>query len=273
MGGTRALRAASLARIMPPMLPDDAYRSARMAAGYAFSRPPVHAHIVRRIREDLRLEAPVGRALDVGCGAGLSTAALVPLARLVVGLEPVPTMLEHRRAVAPEAAFVVGRAEQLPFGARAFDLVTAAGSLNYVDLSLFLSDLARVLSPRGAMVIYDFSAGRRLRGDRRLDEWYEAFERRHPPKPGYDMDVTALDYVSHGLRLSSFEAFEVAVPMTLDVYVRYAMSETGVELAIAAGVPEVEIKTWCESTLAGILDGVPRDVLFDAYVAYVRRTE
>jgi hypothetical protein len=46
-----------------------------MAAGYAFSRPAVQPHIISRIREDLRLEGPVGRALDIGCGAGLSTAA------------------------------------------------------------------------------------------------------------------------------------------------------------------------------------------------------
>ena len=48
------------------------------------------------------------------------------------------------------------------------------------------------------------------------------------------------------------------------------MSETGVELAVARGVPEAEIRTWCESTLAGVLGEEPRDVLFDAYVAYVR---
>jgi len=248
---------------------DNVYKSQRMAAGYAFSRPPVHPHIIRRICEDLRLGAPVGRALDVGCGAGLSTAVLEPVARVVVGLESVPGMLTHRRAIAPQASFVAAVAERLPFAAGSFDIVTAAGSLNYVDLALFLPDLARVLTPRGVMVIYDFSAGRRLRGDSRLDEWYGVFECRYPPKPGYDMDVTALDYASHGLKLNAFEAFEIAVPMTFDSYVLYAMSESGVELAVAGGVPEAEIRAWCESTLAGILDDIPRDVLFGAYVAYV----
>jgi SAM-dependent methyltransferase len=80
------------------------YDSPRMAAGYAFDRPPVHQHVVRAIGEHLRLTHRVTRALDIGCGAGLSTAALEPLARFVVGLEPVPTMLIHRRTVAPRAA-------------------------------------------------------------------------------------------------------------------------------------------------------------------------
>jgi len=48
------------------------------------------------------------------------------------------------------------------------------------------------------------------------------------------------------------------------------MSETGVELALARGVPEAEIRNWCESTLASVLGDESRDVLFNAYVAYVR---
>jgi SAM-dependent methyltransferase len=256
---------------MPVMSAGDVYESARMAAGYAFNRPPVHPRIIERIREGLRIASPVARALDIGCGAGRSTSALEPVARHVVGLEPVRGMLAHWHEVAPHASFVVGRAEQLPFAARSFDIVTAAGALNYVDLEVFLADLARVLSAGGVMIIYDFSAGRRLRGSGDLDAWYAEFERRYPPKPGYDMDVRTLAYEGTGLRLDAMETFEVAVPMTIGEYVSYAMSETGVELAVARGVPEAEIRDWCEATLAGVLGDEPRDVLFDAYVAYVRR--
>jgi len=249
----------------------DVYGSVRMATGYAFSRPRVHPQIVRRIREDLALGQPVARALDIGCGAGLSAAALEPLARSVVGLEPVPTMLVHWREVAPRGSFVAARAEHLPFASGSFDIVTAAGSLNYVNLALFLPDLARVLTARGVMIVYDFSAGRRLRDDDRLDLWYAAFERRYPPKPGYEMDVRTLAYGAAGLQLESYAAFEVAVPMTLQSYLAYVMSETGVELAVRRGAPETGIEAWCGSTLAGLLDDEPRDVLFDAYVAYVMR--
>jgi hypothetical protein len=49
------------------------------------------------------------------------------------------------------------------------------------------------------------------------------------------------------------------------------MSETGVEMAISRGVAEREIRDWCKSTLREVLDDAPTDVLFDAYVAYVRR--
>jgi SAM-dependent methyltransferase len=253
------------------MAANNVYDSLRMATGYAFDRPPVHQHVIRVIGERLRLNRRDTRALDVGCGAGLSTAALEPLAHSAVGVEPVPNMLRHARAVAPHAAFVVGQAERLPFQAGTFDLVTAAGSLNYVDLALFLPDVARVLVPGGVLAIYDFSAGRRLCDSAALDTWYATFECRYPPKPGYDLDVRGLAYAPSGLRLDAYEEFEVAVPMTLGSYLPYAMSETGVEMAIARGVADTAIRNWCESTLGGVLDDTPTDVIFDAYVAYVRR--
>jgi SAM-dependent methyltransferase len=99
------------------------YDSERLAAAYASDRPPIHEQILRTVR----LTRQADRALDVGCGAGLSTAVLAPLARQVTGLEPIPTMLRHRRTVAPRARFVIGEAERLPFAAGSFDLVAAQG--------------------------------------------------------------------------------------------------------------------------------------------------
>jgi SAM-dependent methyltransferase len=214
-----------------------------------------------------------GRALDVGCGAGLSTAALGSLAQSVVGLEPVRAMLTHSGAVAPHALFLVGTAERLPFSSGAFDLVAAGGSLNYVDLDLFLPEAARVLAPRGMLIIYDFSEGRRVRGSRRLDEWFAAFARRYPPPPGYDLDVRGLPYGRSGLRLNAYAELEIDVPMTLGTYLPYVLSETGVESAISRGTPEAEIRAWCQSTLADAFGDGHRDVQFAAYLACVSRDE
>jgi SAM-dependent methyltransferase len=247
------------------------YDSPRLAAKYATDRPPVHPHIIRAMGAHLRRPVRAGRALDIGCGAGLSTAALEPLAEMAVGLEPVRVMLAHRRAVAPRARFVVGRAEALPFAAGTFDLLTAAGSLNYADLGLFLPEAARVLAPDGVLAIYDFSAGRRLRGSARLEAWFAAFEARYPSPPDYDLDVRGLGYAAAGLRLETVETLEVAVPMDLAGYVAYALGETNVEAAIRRGVPETEVRAWCLQTLAPVFGAAPLEVLFDAYVAYVTR--
>lgn len=247
------------------------YDSPRLAAGYAYDRPAIHGRIIEAAREHLHITNRLGRALDIGCGAGLSTAALKSLAETVVGLEPVQAMLTHSRVVAPDALFLVGRAERLPFSAGAFDLIAAAGALNYVDVDLFLPDAVRVLAPGGALIIYDFSAGRHAREGHQLDEWFATFARRYPSPPGYELDVKGLGYRRFGLRLEAYAEFEIAVPMTLRTYLPYVLSETRVESAISRGVPEMEIRAWCQSTLANVFGDTSRDVLFAAYVAYVSR--
>jgi ubiquinone/menaquinone biosynthesis C-methylase UbiE len=241
-----------------------------MAEGYAFRRPPVHREIMRAIVGRLPAGGDI-RALDIGCGAGLSTSALAPVASTLVGLEPVAAMLAHSAVVAPGARFVIGRAERLPFGDATFDLVAAAGSLNYVSLDLFLPEAARVLGRDGALLVYDYSAARRLLDDRRLDEWFASFERRWPFPRGYEMDVRTIDLRAAGLMLRSYDVLEVTVPMTAAAYLDYVMSETNVEVAVSGGADEREVWRWCESPLREVFGDGAREVLFDAYAAIISR--
>ena len=165
------------------------YDSERLAAAYARDRPPIHERILRAAR----LGRQADLALDIGCGAGLSTAALAPLAKRAIGLEPVSTMLTHRRTVARDASFVIGRAECLPFAAESFDLVAAAGSMNYTDLPAALAEIGRVLTRDGTFLLYDFSTGRRSVGGDELADWFDSFERRFPWPPGWTpLDVREL---------------------------------------------------------------------------------
>ncbi|TDE55823.1 SAM-dependent methyltransferase [Nonomuraea mesophila] len=236
------------------------YDSERLAASYAFDRPPVH----QRILESARLERPLRRALDVGCGAGVSTAALAPLAHQVIGLEPVPAMLAHRRSVAPSARFVIGAAERLPFAAESFDLVAAAGSLNYTDLAAALAEVARVLTPDGICLVYDFSKGRSaLTGDA-LAAWFESFEQRFPSPPGWrPTAVHDAPLAGTGLSLLDHTDLDIPVPMTLDDYLRYVLGEVGVDSAIARGNDSAErAREWCRRTLAEVFKDGEVTVVF-----------
>ena len=51
------------------------------------------------------------------------------------------------------------------------DLMTAAGSLNYVDLEKFFAEASRVLTPEGKLVVYDVSPA--------ANEWFDAFMSRY----------------------------------------------------------------------------------------------
>jgi SAM-dependent methyltransferase len=246
----------------------DLYDTDRLATGYAFARPPVHRHIIARLATaEVLAGRVVRRALDVGCGAGLSTAALAQVARLVVGIDPARAMLAYHEDVAPGASFVVGRGEQLPFAGAAFDLVTAAGALNYTDRTQALAEIGRVLAPEGVLAIYDFSTGRTSPDTPGLDRWFAAFERRYPYPPGYAMDVRVLDFAAAGLRLANVEPFEIALPFSRRAYTAYVLSEANVALAIRSGVSDAEVSAWCAASLDPVFTASAVQVLFSGYTA------
>lgn len=253
----------------------DLFDSPEMAAGYASARPAVHPLIIELIRAHLRLAEPVEAALDVGCGAGLSTRALQAIARHCVGIDPSEAMIGCSRAGVPGAQFLVGRAEAMPVPSQSVDLITAAGSLNFADLDLFFPEAARVLRPGGVLIIYDFSEGRSFRGSPSLDEWYAEFWRRYPPPPDYGRDINeaTLRHCSGGLGLDHYEDFEVGLELSPEFYLKYIMTETNVAHAVRSGTSKEIIRAWCEETLRPVFGGRAREVLFRGYVAYLSRFE
>jgi ubiquinone/menaquinone biosynthesis C-methylase UbiE len=243
---------------------------AHLAAGYANARPPVHAHIIDRLRARLPIAVPVRRALDVGCGAGSSTAALSGIARWLMGIDPSPAMLKWAARAAAEAHFVVAAAEALPVRKQSIDLLTAAGSLNWVDLSRFFPEATRALAPRGALAIYDFAAGRAFRDDEGLSHWYNEFERRYPSPACQEIDPASLDLESYGLALLDQQAFAVSLVLDPAFYLSYVMTETNVGDAVRRGTARDEIREWCQRTLAPVFFK-PREVVFKGYLALATR--
>jgi ubiquinone/menaquinone biosynthesis C-methylase UbiE len=113
-----------------------------------------------RLAEEVRYFAePCGdeRALDVGTGAGALAFALAPLVREVVGLDPVPELLELARARAlPNTEFVEGDGTALPFPDASFDLAGTHRTLHHVaEPERLVAELARVTRPGGRVLVVD----------------------------------------------------------------------------------------------------------------------
>jgi SAM-dependent methyltransferase len=246
------------------------FASPTLAAGYARSRPPVHPRVIERVRKHLGVSERLGCAVDIGCGAGLSTRPLSNLAQTAVGIEPLEPMLGWTREVAPDSCFLVGKAEQLPLRDASADLMTAAGSLNYADLDRFFPEARRVLGRTGKLAVYDFSQGKRMVGNPALEEWFQAFMQRYPPPPfsGRPLAPDSLAALAQGFRPIGSDFYQETLVLDHAFYVDYAMTETNVAAAVKSGVDEESIRQWCRQTLAPVFAGQPRQVTFTGYIAY-----
>ena len=131
-------------------------RFARTADRVAARQDARAARLAEQVRDFVR---PAGdeRALDVGTGAGALAFALAPLVREVVGLDPVPELLELARARArPNTEFVEGDGTALPFPDASFDLAGTHRTLHHVaQPECMVAELARVTRPGGRVLVVD----------------------------------------------------------------------------------------------------------------------
>ncbi len=120
--------------------------------------------VVAQRNKVLALLAPRAgeRALDIGCGPGLTTEALaraVGAAGSVRGLDIAPPMLaiaRRRCAQLPNVAFEQADVTQLPYADGSFDVALASQVYEYVeDIDGALRELARVIRPGGRALLVD----------------------------------------------------------------------------------------------------------------------
>jgi SAM-dependent methyltransferase len=113
------------------------------------------------------LDAPARlRWLDVGCGTGALTAAVLAEAKPaeVVGVDPSEGFVAsvRDRLGGSSVRFEVGDARSLPFPAARFDIVVSGLVLNFVpEPAHAAAELARVAAPGGIVAVYvwDYADG------------------------------------------------------------------------------------------------------------------
>lgn len=115
------------------------------------SKNPVLAHILAEI-------GGARRVLDVGCGSGALVRALVRRGCEAVGLDPQAERIAEAREKVPEARFVEGSGDALPFDDASFEAVVFLNALHHVPvdgMDRALAEAERCLAPDGKLVVVE----------------------------------------------------------------------------------------------------------------------
>jgi len=132
----------------------------------------LESQLVLRLVSDVRGR----RVLDVGCGDGEFALELTRRGAVVTGIDASAAMIDaaKKRAAHHNAdiVFQVATAEQLPFAAEQFDVVTAITILCFIDdAGPVFREIARVLRPGGSVVIGELGKWSTWAAARRVRAW------------------------------------------------------------------------------------------------------
>lgn len=249
------------------------FDSAAAAARYAISRPGGHDALLSLLPRHLAEGLPVERALDVGCGTGNSSVALLPFARTVTGIDPSSFMLAQARR-APGVTYRKGHAEALPFGSAEFDLVTVASAYHWFDQDAFLAEAARVLRPEGWLLLYKAGSTGCMPEAPAFGRWWETVFRQRYPKVARNQDpLDAARAADFGFGEVAHHAGERRVEVELDEHVGNLLTHSSVIRGLAArGESVPEVRGWLRNELARFFPGGSAVITFRDWLHLWRRS-
>ena len=242
------------------------------AERYANGRPFFHRLVTEKIRTVCCESGRINHALDVGCGTGQSTLALLEVGDEIIGMDNSAEMLSHAIRHA-QVCYVKGQAEQMPFGDAAFGLMTVALAFHWFDRRQFMSEARRVLRPGGWLVIYTDGFCGRMIGNDNFQTWNrEHYLVRYPTPPRNNQPLTDADALEYGFIPSGSDQFAHEVEFTPDQLVNYLLTQTNVISAVEMGREELQsVAHWLLNSIQPLFTGMAESFPFWCQIQFLKR--
>jgi SAM-dependent methyltransferase len=207
---------------------------------YARNRPYFHPLVITRAKKAMGIRTAVPLALDVACGTGQSTTALLAIAERVIGMDISFNMLANARRD-PRVRTIQALAESIPMPDRSLPLLSTALAFHWFDRDQFLGEAWRVLSDEGLLLIYTNGFTGLMRDNPAFQPWsHEVYPRRFPVPPRDSRPFTEEEAARAGFSFIAEERFENDVRFTPEELVAYLCTQTNVAAAIRLGRESIE---------------------------------
>jgi len=216
---------------------DDA--SERYVAGRAFFHPLA----VARLKSALGLST-LSDGLDVGCGTGLSTVAILAMVRNVIGIDPSRAMIS-RATQHENVSYQQGTAEQLAFEDGSFDIVSMCQVFHWIEPDLALPEISRVLRAAGYLVVYDNYFLGRSTDEGGFEDWFRQIFLERFPTPGRGPPTAGQDDLARfGFQPVYEDSSLNEISFTQPQLVNYFLSMSNVIARTAGSASVREARSW-----------------------------
>lgn len=252
------------------------YFNPRTAAErYSKGRPDFHGNTIKHIKDYLLLDKKVENALDVACGTGLSTKALLEIAANVYGTDTSQEMLNF--AAEPDKIhYSLARAEQQPFPGNTFDLITVSSGVHWFDIDRFVAEANRLLKSKSWLVLYENYFISKMAGNDNFTSWYpEVYLKKFPSPPRHsDYPWTNESLIQKGFNFVNAEQFTNPITFNKNQLVLYFTTQSNIIAAVEAKSTTYEqAENWLLRELSPFFnkDDTTQTVYFGNWIKYIQR--
>ena len=231
--------------------------STRDSAGrYAVGRPDFHSNTINRISEFLNIKVKLDKVLDIACGTGLSSKALLPIANNVYGTDVSQEML-NVALEKDKINYGVATAEQQPFGNDEFDLITVSSGVHWFNVDAFLVEANRLLKPKGWLVIYENFFSGDMPDNTEFKVWVsEVYLQKFPSPPrnkNYDWTTNNLEPKNFSIYVP--ENFNNAVSFNKQQLINYFTTQSNVIAAVNINnYNYIDVEKWLDNQLSAFFE-------------------
>lgn len=221
------------------------------AERYAAGRPDFHTISISKIHSRLQPEKKLEKALDIACGTGLSSKALLAIAEEVFGTDTSQAMLDQA-AEKKRIHYILAKAEEQPFENETFDLITVCSAVHWFNIDSFLKEANRLLKSGAPLVLYDNFFSGSMSGNDAFVNWYTGvYQEKFPPPARNDQyDWSEKNLLSKNFDIENEVHFTNAVLFTLNELVLYLTTQSNVTAQISSGkITYAETEEWLRKNL------------------------
>jgi len=245
------------------------------AERYSKGRPDFHSNTIARIKNYLHLDTKLHDALDIACGTGLSTKALLEIATNVYGTDTSQEMLNF--APQPDKIhYSIAAAEQQPFTDHSFDLITVSSGVHWFDIDKFLMEANRLLKSKSWLVLYENHFIAEMIGHDNFTNWFpDVYLKRFPAPPRNNTySWTNENLAPKNLRFVKEEVFKNAVTLTKKQLILYFTTQSNIIAAVEESQTTYEqVEDWLDQELSPFFanDITTQTINYGNWIKYIQR--
>ncbi len=215
------------------------FAHATAAERYAMARPYFHPKTVQLLLEFTK-QTHFAKVLDVACGTGMGTKALLEVADKVIGIDAAPEMLEWARKTVPQAEFMPSQAEVLDFADSSFDLLSTFLAFHWFDGQRFLKEAARVLQAKGYLVIVQHYFLSTLEEHPSFKSVMNEFYTAYPQPPRNPLRLEPTQAVNHDFVLLGQSTWTETFSMSALEVAQYISTQSNIIAQVEQGLGNLE---------------------------------